>query len=401
MSSCADVHGESFYVFEETRLRQNFARLSAAFTRAYRESRIAYSYKTNYTPAICKAVDEMGGLAEVVSEMEYDLARSLGIAGPRIIYNGPYKSASSMRDALHRGAIVNLDSIRDYGIAMAVASEVPQKRFSVGLRCSFTITNSYVSRFGFDTNGPEFRHVVDGIRSSPNLSLSGLHCHFPDRDLASFRTRTVQILEAAKRVFPDPPAFLDIGGGFFGEMPESMQHARKVKPPDFNEYADTICGPFADAYAHSRQKPTLYIEPGTALVADTLKFYTRVISVKNIGGRRIATVAGSLFNISPYSRVRHLPVRVIRSDENLPATSENYDVAGYTCIEDDYLTKDLTGPLEVGNFLEYCNVGSYSIVMKPPFILPNVPILAISGGEVLLVRQRETAANLFESFRLL
>src|SRR4051794_96999 len=83
------TYGDSFYLFDDRKFRDNFARLCAAFTARYRDTRIAYSYKTNYTPVICKAVDEMGGYAEVVSEMEYDLARKLGISGNRIIYNGP------------------------------------------------------------------------------------------------------------------------------------------------------------------------------------------------------------------------------------------------------------------------------------------------------------------------
>ena len=398
----AETYGDSFYVFDSSRLRENFARLTAAFTARYRDTRIAYSYKTNYTPAICKVVDEMGGYAEVVSEMEYDLARRLGVCGQHIIYNGPYKSFGSVRNALYAGAIVNLDSMRDYTSVMSVASEAPQRSFSVGLRCNFAVAEDCTSRFGFDTNGSEFRRVIDGIRSSGNVNLSGLHCHFPNRDLASFRSRTLQMLDIASRVFPSPPAFLNLGGGFFGEMPESMQHTYNIKPADFTQYAETICDLLGSAYATGHKKPALYIEPGTALVADTQKFYTKVISLKNIKGRRIATVAGSIFNISPHSRVRHLPVRVIRSRDGSGAAriAEKYDIAGYTCIEDDYLTRGLPGPLKIGDFLEYSNVGSYSIVMKPPFILPNVPILEIpeEHGKVFVIRHGESATNLFESF---
>jgi diaminopimelate decarboxylase len=210
VNACAKTYGDSFYVFDHSRLRENFARLTAAFTARYRDTRIAYSYKTNYTPAICKVVDEMGGYAEVVSEMEYDLARRLGISGQRIIYNGPYKSFRSVQNALYAGAIVNLDSMRDYASVMSVASEAPQHNFSVGLRCNFAVAEDCTSRFGFDTNGSEFQRVIDGIRSSRNVSLSGLHCHFPNRDLESFRSRTLQMLDIASRFFPSPPAFLDL-----------------------------------------------------------------------------------------------------------------------------------------------------------------------------------------------
>jgi diaminopimelate decarboxylase len=272
----------------------------------------------------------------------------------------------------------------------------------VGLRCSFEVAPDCQSRFGFDVNDPEFRQVIEGLRASRNVRLSGLHCHFPNRDLASFRSRTLQILDLARQVFQSAPTFLDIGGGFFGQMPESLQRTYKVKPPDFTEYAEVICGLLNSAYAGNANRPVLYVEPGTALVADTFKFYTTVISIKRIKGRRIATVAGSIFNISPHGRVRHLPVRIVRGPDGnaVSEDAEEYDVAGYTCIEDDYLTRGLPGPLQVGDFLEYSNVGSYSIVMKPPFILPNVPVLGIcgEGRELELIRHGESAASLFQSF---
>ena len=212
----------------------------------------------------------------------------------------------------------------------------------------------------------------------------------------------MQLLEIARRVFPSSPDFLDVGGGFFGEMPESLQRTYKARPPDFTQYAETICGLVNRAYPTSRGRPTLYIEPGTALVADTLRFYTRVINIRSIQERRIATVAGSIFNVSPHSRVRHLPVRVFRRRGSLEGSRNPvaYDIAGYTCIEDDYLTRGLSGPLAVGDFLEYRNVGSYSIVMKPPFILPNVPILGISKNRraPFVIRHSQSPANLFEGF---
>ena len=401
INSWATTYGDSFYVFKEATFRNNFTRLSSAFTTRWPDTRIAYSYKTNYMPAVCEIVSELGAYAEVVSEMEYDLAERLGVSGERIIYNGPYKSLNSLQKALYAGSIVNLDSMRDYENVMTLASEAPGRRFSIGMRCNFALGDDCSSRFGFDSKGPEFQQVTAGIRSSRNVSLTGVHCHFPNRDLASFKTRALEMLDIVKRVFPSPPEFVNLGGGFFGGMPESMRDLYDREPPDFNQYAETICTVLNEFFVGFNTRPTLYIEPGTALVADTMKFYVRVIDIKNIRGRVIATVAGSLFNISPHSRVRHLPVRVIRNQDNgVAPVATKYDIAGYTCIENDYLTVGLSEPLKVGDFLEYGNVGSYSIVLKPPFILPNVPILAISAdsAEVSLVRHAESSTDLFASF---
>ena len=45
-------------------------------------------------------------------------------------------------------------------------------------------------------------------------------------------------------------------------------------------------------------------------------------------------------------------------------------------------------------------VGSYSIVMKPPFILPDVPIIEfnVTDNKFKVVRNKQTFDNIFSSF---
>ena len=64
--------------------------------------------KTNYVPALCEIAKAIGCYAEVVSEMELDLAINLGFE--HIIFNGPIKKESALQKAISHRAIVNLDS---------------------------------------------------------------------------------------------------------------------------------------------------------------------------------------------------------------------------------------------------------------------------------------------------
>lgn len=403
VNQLSKIHGDSFFVFDEKKFKKNFQDLSNAFNAKYANTRIAYSYKTNYTPTICKIVDEMGGYAEVVSEMEYSLAKSLEVDGNRIIYNGPYKSFESIRSALIDGSIVNLDSMRDYDNLVSIASEAPQTNFDVAIRCNFILDDDKVSRFGFDVDGDDFQYVVEGITTTKNIRLSGLHCHFPDRDLNTYKVRAEIMLHLSKQLFKnEPPDFLNLGGGFFGAMPESLKGTFNTRPPEFQDYADLIGDIFNEAFSNTGKLPILFIEPGTALVANTFKFYTKVISNKIIREHNIATVAGSIFNISPTARSMNLPVNILHQPDKKASTinQQTYDIAGFTCIEGDYLSKGLKGHISVGDYLVYENVGSYSIVMKPPFILPNVPILGHSdqNNEFKLIKKRETADYIFQNF---
>ena len=64
-------YGSPLYIFHAGEFKKNYMDLLETFRKIYPKYNIAYSYKTNYTPKICKLVKELGGLAEVVSEMEY------------------------------------------------------------------------------------------------------------------------------------------------------------------------------------------------------------------------------------------------------------------------------------------------------------------------------------------
>lgn len=88
-------YGDAFYLLDSEQFRNNFLELRDAFRSIYPNFNIAYSYKTNYTPKFCKIVNELGGYAEVVSEMELEIALRVGVEPNRIIWNGPIKMQRS------------------------------------------------------------------------------------------------------------------------------------------------------------------------------------------------------------------------------------------------------------------------------------------------------------------
>ncbi len=394
----ASEHGRSFFLLDAGRFRHNFAALREAFEAHYPDVNIGYSYKTNYTPQLCRIVNELGGFAEIVSSMEYELARRIGVSGERIIFNGPYKGAAAFKEAALSGATLNLDSARDLTMLREIAPDAAGS-INVVLRCNFALNDDDVSRFGLDVEGLEFAAMLDGIAQLPAVVLKGLHCHFPDRDLASFGRRADRLVALVNRLFPDTlPEILNIGGGYFSNMPDSLRQSFAAPPASFADYGALVGARLTKGLAGRGKLPALFLEPGTALVADTQQFYTQVVSTKSIRGHNFATVAGSSFDISPTARSRNLPVTPIlqkpRSDDG-----KTFDIVGYTCIEKDILSESLRAPLVVDDFVCYDNVGSYSVVMRPPFILPANPILMKDGQDLRLIKERQTTDEVFQNFR--
>lgn len=397
--------GESFYILDSQQFAENYQELLTAFRDIYPNSQIAYSYKTNYSPKLCKLVNQYGGLAEVVSDMEYKIALKVGVKHQNIMFNGPYKNADAVKQLLLNGGTVNIDSNYDLKIILDIAEQYPENKLSVGLRCNFDVNDGITSRFGFDVAGKEFADAIDVIRQTSNLKLIGLHCHFATRSIDTWPARAEGMLNLVQTYFPEPPAFISLGGGIFGKMGESLKAQFETSIPSYAEYASAVATKFRNHYVHvdPSKQPKLIIEPGSALAGDAMKFAAKVVNIKDVRGKKIATLLGSIYNINPTLNKKNPPIAVYHSEDNSSKQQfyADLDFGGYTCIESDYLYRGFNGNLAVGDYVVFDNVGSYSIVLKPPFILPNFPIVDVDSekNSIELIKHQESFEDLFKTFK--
>lgn len=406
LDQVAASQGPSFYMLDAPRFQENFNRLTKAFRTYYPETTIAYSYKTNYVPRYCELVSRLGGYAEVVSSMEMMLALKLNVPASKIFFNGPYKEHEHVLSLLESGGTVNIDSLEELQRIARSADLHKGEPFKLGLRCNFDVQDGVLSRFGFDTGSKAFLDVMAIIDGHPNLKLVGLHCHFATRSLDCWKNRTKGMIALIDKHFRNRLADLahvSLGGGMYGHMTDDLQAQFPVTIPEFEEYASAAALPLAIYLdkVGSSHRPTLVIEPGTALVNDALKYVCQVNSIKQVCGRTVVSLTGSSYNINPNPNRKNVPIECFPD----PTAASRTDLrgaylGGYTCIEGDYLYKDFNGTLAVGDFIAFDNVGSYSVVMKPPFILPNVAIVEpFDDGEgYKLIKRRETFDDIFSTY---
>lgn len=387
-------YGEAFYLLDSEQFMKNFQELKAEFARIYPNFNIAYSYKTNYTPKLCRLVNEMGGYAEVVSEMELEIAKRVGCRPERIIWNGPIKNREVMEDFLLAGGTVNIDSKDELDIIAGVVDSHKDTAITLGIRCNYDVNDGVVSRFGFDVESEEFAEAVRFCSEKENVKLINLQCHFAKRNIEYWPARAKGMVEVL-RTLDVVPERIDIGGGMFGKMADSLKAQLSANIPDYADYAKAAASVFADYFKDKEEKPELIVEPGSALVGDCMKFIGTVKAIKNVRGKWIATVLGSQKNIS-MSGVNP-PMEII----HMGGETEEYkdmDFVGFTCIEGDVLYHGFNGMVARGDVLVISNCGSYSLVMKPPFILPNFPVLDICGDEVEVIKRKECFDDLFCTF---
>lgn len=387
-------YGNAFYLLDSEQFRNNFIELRETFRKIYPNFNIAYSYKTNYTPKFCKIVNELGGYAEVVSEMELEIALRVGVKPNRIIWNGPIKNSKKLENFLVAGGTDNIDSVEELEVVKNIAERHPDKTLNLGIRCNYEVNDGVVSRFGFDVDSEGFKKVLAFVISTPNVHFINFQCHFAKRQIEYWPARAKGMVELIDRLGIIPER-IDIGGGLFGKMTDSLKAQFTNEIPDYQAYAEAAARVFAEYFADKDVKPELLIEPGSAVVGDCMKFVGTVKTIKNVRGKWFATILGSQKNISMTGINPPMEVIAMGGEQK---EYENLDMVGFTCIEGDVLYHNYNGKLAHEDAIVISNCGSYSLVMKPPFILPNFPVLDICGEKTEIIKRGEVFDDLFHTF---
>ena len=388
--------GDAFYILDSKQFRENFIELKSEFSKIYPNFNIAYSYKTNYTPKLCRIVNELGGFAEVVSDMEMEIALRIGVEPKKIIWNGPYKNAKKVEQLLVMGGTVNIDSAYEIDLVADIADRYPNHKLNIGIRCNFDVGDGVVSRFGFDIDSDDFKKALALFDAHKNLYLIGLQCHFATRRLETWRPRAEGMLALIDKL-GIMPEHIDLGGGLFGKMADSLKMQFDSEIPTYKQYAEAVAPVFAAHFENTTKKPLLLIEPGSALVGDCMRFASRVVNIKEVRGKAIATLLVSIYNINPTLNKKNPPIEVYAMGEK-QREYKDLDFGGFTCIESDYLYRHYDGKLAKGDMVVFGNVGSYSVVLKPPFILPNFPVIDITDGKLEMIKRGEVFDDLFHTF---
>ncbi len=396
--------GSPFYFCDDRQFAANFDRIAAAFSSYWHNVILAYSYKTNYIPHLCRIIKDKGGWAEVVSRLEYDLALKIGQLPSKIIFNGPVKSDEDIAFALDNGSIIYLDSANELDKVCHYARQNPNQQIPIGLRINMGLADLQgasqiqnhlpFSRFGFDPK--QMPDILVRIAQN-NLSIISLHGHTStiSRNLEGYKKITQTLCDIAEQFFPRTVKYINVGGGFFGQVPDCMGFG---EVPALDQYADAIIGTLKQNRWAVAQKPALVIEPGVAMAAEVLTLFTKVLSVKTIQEKTLITADGSIFHTKPTMHTRNHPWQCIPQD-NTPRPKAKFSVVGSTCMEKDYLLTDVAGDLpKPGVFLAIGQVGAYSVVMTPPFIHPAPAIVAPHGDIFKLIRTRQTLDQMFHNY---
>jgi len=396
-------YGSPVFVVSESILRENYRKLFKAFQTDNIKSVVGYSYKTNYLPAICSVMAEEGALAEVVSGMEYKLARSLGVSGRDIIFNGPYKTHQELCDAVFDGALINIDGFDDLS-SVEAACKVVKRDARVGLRINFHSNNQLNwSKFGFSLEHGEAEEAIVRVANNSRLRLEALHNHsgtfHTDPTVYALAIRALAKVSRIARREGLNPTVIDLGGGFPSQNALNESFASRTGPALKGDRVEEFSAVILKAMKSSRgafgPSPTLILEPGRAIVDSAVQLISSVVATKQEGGAGRSIVVDAGVNILPtaYWYDHHLSVADDSVDLGLSPTR----VYGPLCMQIDILRDNVSLPeLTAGDLIVIDNVGAYCITQSMQFIQPRPAVVLLDDkGNTSVIRKRENWRDVF------
>ena len=399
-------YGSPLYIFHSAEFEENYLNLLNAFRSIYPKYNIAYSYKTNYTPKICQLVKKLGGLAEVVSDMEYKLAKKIGYDNNNIAYNGPIKG-EGLFEHLLAGGIANIDNLDEMKKVVEFARANSESKMRLAFRVNIDIGQGFISRFGLDayeddTVKSELDEAFAMAYGEPNIDVVGLHCHVGrSRSIDAWKNRVRIMFTLVDRYFGDAiPEFIDLGSGMNSVMEPALAEQFSGHIPTFEEYAEVVAVAMKEKYGSLsyEEQPVLYTEPGTTVISGNMSFVGTVKSIKNVKGKTYITFDCSGGNMGDICHLKQLPVSIFHQGNEM-VHCEDATFVGYTCLEHDHMYEGFSGDIAVGDIVQFRNVGSYSNVFKPPFILPNCAMIQLDGeGKSECIKRKETIDDIFNSY---
>lgn len=400
-----EINSEAAYILKPKIFESEYDSLLSSFKEYYNNTNIAYSFKTNYIPTLLRIVKNKNGYAEVVSTMELELALKVGFLPQNIFFNGPFKHQNETEKYLALGVLVNIDSYDEFMLIEGFAKKSKVK-CRIGLRLNFNLEDN-LSRFGISVYTEEIAKIVSSCNASKYLCLESLHYHYAARDLSTWHrcmNGFLTFLSGFDGSAFEGIRYISLGGGMFSRMHEYLEEQIESDIPSFNNYAEESILKLADFFegqGYSPDKlPEVLIEPGTALASKALDFVVEVTGIKRIGDKTYINTTGSKYNMNPSANRINSPTQILSLNKSRAVDFKNAKLCGYTCIESDIIHNDFNGKVGRGDLIIFQEIGSYSVVMKPPFILPDVAIIEFKEQNKTfeVVRNRQTFQDIFRSF---
>lgn len=390
VSKLAKRYGTPLYVYDLSVVQKKYEMIKEALP----GFDVFYSPKANPNLHIMKRLTSLGAGLEIASGGELFLARKAGVSVGDVVFVGPGKTDSELREAMIAGiyAIV-VESAGELRRIEAIADEL-QKDVAVALRINTMQTAESApermvggpSKFGFDEES-----VVSAVNSVPlkRTRIIGIHVYAASGvldvgELLSHFKRTLELAVRLSKEIGFALRFIDFGGGF------GVPYTEEQNELDLKAYAAAVQEIVAEESKRTDLSGVrLAFELGRYLVAESGVYLTRVVDVKQSRGKTFIITDGGINHFMRPAFVNAKHHAVIATD--LDGTGTVATVGGPLCTPIDVLVQELdVGSVEPGDLVAVFDTGAYGYSMSMLYFLSHsLPAeVVIDRGLPVLARRR-------------
>ena len=394
LSDAAERFGTPAYLYATDMIEARLSDLRQHFGRWFAAS---FAVKSNPNPALLGWMRGRLDHLDISSGGELALSRQAGWDPARISFTGPAKRGPEISAAIDAGlGELVLESLREARLADRLAAAAGRVQPVLIRIAPDRVPKGFgdqmagrPSPFGIDVE--DAAEILPQIAALPNLRIIGLHIYSGTQSLKP--EAICENWRIFMRVFADTCAALDL-------HPQKLIFGAGLGIPyhpgdqalDLAGIAAEI-GPDLDAFrADPRFAGTkLVLELGRYLVGPAGWFVTRVVSVKQSRGSRIAICDGGLnANLAASGNFgmvlrRNYVIHRIGGDEAGTRPEEKHDISGPLCTSIDKLGGGVLLPrLDEGDLIAIDACGAYGPTASPLYFIshPLPRELMLTGGQI-------------------
>ena len=376
----AEEHGTPLYVVDLDRVKENYARFSAAFP----DARVMYAAKAHTGKAVLEAVLEAGGEIECAAWGELQRSIDAGADPNTLQYTAVNPPAHDLDYAtdlaedypgltITIGATDTLDRLADRGYDGRIAIRINP---GIGTGHHEKVATGADAKFGIPYE--QVPEVAERVREE--FDLVGIHAHAGSGVLTDGIEEHCKAIERvgemARRV--GDLEFVDVGGGY------GVPYREDEEPLDLEVTSEMVRKAVGDIDAQ------LTLEPGRYVVADAELILTTVNTIKETPDTTVVGVDASLATlIRPAMFGSYHPMYNVSNPGRDP---HPVTVGGPVCTSADVFAHDreIARP-ERRDVIAIGNAGSYGYELASQFhSQPRPAEVALEDGESRVVRRRET-----------
>jgi diaminopimelate decarboxylase len=401
----ADKTGTPAYVYSRASIESAYRILDRAFGSLPHS--ICYAVKANSNLAVLRVLARLGSSFDIVSGGELDRLRRIGVAGRRIVFSGVGKTRDEIRDALRypaagsqRGGILlfNVESAAELEVLLSEASRHPagsDARPMAAIRVNPDVlagghphisTGKPHHKFGIDWLEARSLYLAHAV--SRWIVWRGISAHIGSQILsvAPYRRALSRLASCVRDLARNgvPLEYVDIGGGlgirYTSETP--------VVPAAFARALAAIV---------RRLGCRLLIEPGRALVGPSGVLLTRVLYVKQSGGKTFVIVDAAMNDlIRPVLYDAVHPITPAVREAGSGGSRKRVDIVGPVCETGDFLARDWPlSAVRPGDLLVVWAAGAYGFVESSNYNARRRPAeVLVEGRRFRIARRRQNYDDL-------